>query len=346
MSMKEEFISNPLMEKRKRSLPGVTFRLPSRGEIYKKGVLADNVENGEMVVYPMRLREELKMKSFDSIFQGSAVSETISYCVPEVLTPEELCPTDIDYLITAIKKQSHGNDFLYKDVCMKIEKLVDRSKLIQESVEQEFEESQRTSKYEESLDDIGEQLRNLDNQIGKENTKVENKEREFDPVLDNENNTGIVSKFCEFKIPLSHFLDSSTEIDPDLYEEKKRFDFKGFDIELQQISFKAFKEISNLRLQDNPHAMGEEKYFEYVNKFSNVNLARRIRVVDNIENQDQIEEWVNSFSLEDRSELLDRIADAFNWGIDFNYTITCSACGKSKDIDMSYLNPLYFFLTS
>lgn len=346
--MTEEIKLNPLLEKRKRSMPGVTFRLPSRGEIYPKGVLADNVQDGEVVVYPMRLREELKMKSLDSIFQGTAVSETISYSVPDVLKPELLCPTDIDYLLTAIKKQTHGNDFLYKDVCMKIENLVDRSKLVLENASKEFEEENRSLETSQNLDDISNQLRELDEKVNEESPEEENpeEEKEFDPVEDNENNLGSNSKFCEFNIPLSHFLDTATEIDPEKYDELKRFEFKGFDIEIQQINFESFKEISNLRLQDRPDVMGENQYLDYVTLFSNLNLARRIRSVDNIEDQDMIEEWINTFSLDERADLLEKITKAFDWGIDFNYKLTCSACGKSKDLDMSYINPLYFFLTS
>jgi len=338
--------TNPLLEKRRRSMPGVTFRLPSRGEIYPKGVLADNVQDGEVVVYPMRLREELKMKSLDSIFQGSAVSETISYSVPEVLDPELLCPTDIDYLLTAIKKQTHGNDLQYKDVCMKIENLVDRSKLVLENVSKEFEEENRQLESIQNLDEISDQLRELNESVNDKSSEEEEEEKEFDPVEDNINNLGSNSKFCEFQIPLSHFLDTSKEIDPEKYEESKRFEFKGFDVEIQQLNFKSFKEISNLRLQDRPGAMGENQYLDYVTLFSNLNLARRIRSVDNIEDQSMIEEWINTFNLDERAELLERITKVFDWGIDFNYKLTCSTCGKSKDLDMSYINPLYFFLTS
>jgi len=344
--MEQNIQTNPLVEKRKRALPGVTFRIPSRGEIYQPGVLAEHVVDGEVLVYPMRLREELKMKSLDSIFQGSAVSETVSYCVPDVLKPELLCPTDIDYLMTAIKKQTHGDNFRYKDICMKIEKMVDRSKVLEETAVEEFEELQRSPEPESNLDNISEQLRTLDNAVDDTNGEAEGKEeRPFDPVLDNVNNLGTISKFCEFDIPLSHFIDTVKELDPEIYEEKKRFEFMGFDIELQQISFNSFKEISNLRLKENPEEMAENQYFDYINKFSNINIARRIRLVDNISDQTQIEEWVDSFNLDERIKLLGTITSAYDWGINFDYTLSCSSCGKTKKLDMSYLNPLYFFLT-
>jgi len=341
--------NNPLLEKRRRSLPGVTFRMPSRGEIYKPGVLSDDVKDGEVVVYPMRLREELKMKSLDSIFQGSAVSETISYSVPQVLLPEKLCPTDIDYLMTAIKKQTHGEEFTYKDVCMKIEHLVDRTTILEDSVESEFEEMDRPIRPDDSLDSIGEKLKSFDKvgsgDVTDDEDGVEEKQ-EFDPVLDNKNNMGENSKFCQFIIPLSHFMNTAKELNPDEYEEKKRLTFRTFGVEIKQINFLDYKEISNLRLKDDPNKMGEEAYYEYINKFSNVNIARRIQSVDNIDDPVLIEEWVDSLSLEERTELFTEISKAFEWGIDFDYTLACETCGKTKDIDMSYINPLYFFLTS
>lgn len=346
--MTEEQKINPLLDKRKRSLPGVTFRLPSKGEIYDKGVLSDDVEDGEVLVFSMRLREELKMKSLDSIFQGTAVSDTISFCVPQVLNPHELCPTDIDYLLTAIKKQTHGDIFKYKDVCMKIEDLVDRGEILQEQAEKEFEEAERSLNPDKAtLDELNERLKviNEEEDTEVENPSTEKEEREFDPVLDNVNNLGDTSKFCEFDVPLSHFINTAKEIDPEVWDEKKRFQFQGFDIELKQITFTALKEISNLRLKDDPSSMSEEEYYEYVNKFSNVNIARRIKVVDNIDDPDLIEEWVDSFGLEERTELFEKISEAFDWGIDFNYTLQCQTCGKVKELDMSYINPLYFFLT-
>jgi len=342
-----EITVNPLLEKRKRALPGVTYRLPSRGIIYPPGVLAENVVDGEVVVYPMRLREELKMKSLDSIFQGSAVSETIAYCVPEVLEPNMLCPTDIDYLLTAIKKQTHGEDFIYKDVCMKIEHLVNKAEIIKEAAESEFEETERVDSQRNELDDASDFINKLNAENKKdEEGEEEEPEREFDPVLDNINNLGENSKLCEFRIPLSHFLTSAKEIDESLFEEQKVFEFNGFEIEVQPITFEAYKEISNLRLKDRPDVMGEEKYFDYIVEFANINISRRIKRVDNVTDQKMIEEFVNSLSTKERTEILDRMEKIFDWGIDFEYNLQCASCGKTKKLDMSHINPLYFFLIS
>lgn len=108
---------NPLLEKLKKKIPGETFRLPSRGMFYRDSELDPEVENGEIVIYPMTTIDELKMRSPDMLFQGTAITEVIASCVPQILKPERLIASDVDYVLTALRKVSYGPLLPIKHKC-------------------------------------------------------------------------------------------------------------------------------------------------------------------------------------------------------------------------------------
>ncbi len=99
---------NPLIEKLKKKIPGETFRLPSRGLFYKDSELDTEVEDGEIVIYPMTTVDELTMRSSDMLFQGTAITEVIGRCVPQILKPGRLIASDVDYVLTCLRKVSYG----------------------------------------------------------------------------------------------------------------------------------------------------------------------------------------------------------------------------------------------
>jgi len=322
---------NPLIEKSRAAIPGVVFRLPSRGKIYDEGVLDEGVEEGEVLVYPMRLKEELKMKSVDSILQGTAVSDSIKYCVPEVLDPLKLCPEDVDYLITTIKKMTHGSTFKFKDTCMKLE---DHTNIpTPDNALSEMSEENRTSNIE------------LPEDVSQDDSEgSENKADTQDAIKkENINNLGENSSVCEFNVSLDFFLNNAKELNIDEYKEKNALTLNGFNIEFHPITFEAFKELNTLNLKDQTK-MDDEEYFNFINEFSNVNIARRIKKVDDISDPNIISEWVETLSLSDREKIFNKVAELQDWGIDFSYNIKCNTCGKTKKTDQSYINPLYFFL--
>lgn len=112
---------NPLLEKLKKKFPGESFRLPSRGLFYTNGELDPEVEEGEVVVYPMTTTDELAMRSPDMLFQGTAITQTIAHCVPQVLKPERLIASDVDYLLTCLRKVSYGPYLPISHKCPKCE---------------------------------------------------------------------------------------------------------------------------------------------------------------------------------------------------------------------------------
>ncbi len=106
MNPQVEVSANPLLEKVK--VPGRIFQLPSAGVLYKNGELADNVENGEVHVYPMTALDEIHMKNPDMLFSGKAISIVFRHCIPDIKKPEELFAKDIDALMVYLRNVTYG----------------------------------------------------------------------------------------------------------------------------------------------------------------------------------------------------------------------------------------------
>lgn len=330
--MSENKKENPLIAKQKNKsrIPGVVFRLPSLGVFYENtDILSEDVIDGEVLIYPMRLRDELHMKAVDAIFQGSAITDTISYCVPQVNRPEKMVSEDVDYLLTVIKKLTHGNTISYKQECLKKEQPESDSKTVAEEMAlKELDDSAREETYnlKEKLES-GEEF-NID-------LKAENESKREIIEIDN----GI----CEFFIPIDHFIQNCKPLNPESIKEQLTFMFEEYEIESKPITFEEFKEISTIKLK-NEKGMNNKEFADHVTNFSNANLRARIKRVDDIEDKEIINEWIETLTLKQRSEIFKKMEVGLKWGIDFEYEIECPKCGLKKKTDQSYLNPLYFFL--
>lgn len=101
--------TNPLIVKMNRVIQGQTFRLPSRGHFYKNGELDNEVVDGEIRIYPVTTIEEIMLRSYDLLYQGTAISNVFSRCVPQIKKPMDLLAKDVDYILTALRKVSYGN---------------------------------------------------------------------------------------------------------------------------------------------------------------------------------------------------------------------------------------------
>lgn len=100
---------NPLLDGIN-TIPGETFRLPSGGLFYTNEELSENVNNGEVHVYPMKTVDELIMKSPDKILTGKAIEEVFGRCIPDIKKPNELLANDVDYLMAALRVVSYGEE--------------------------------------------------------------------------------------------------------------------------------------------------------------------------------------------------------------------------------------------
>ena len=98
--------NNPLKQYFRR--PAVYLRLPSGGTGYKPGVV--NIpDSGELPVYPMTAIDEITAKTPDALFNGSAVTEIIKSCVPDIKDPWAITSVDLDSILIAIKAAAGGD---------------------------------------------------------------------------------------------------------------------------------------------------------------------------------------------------------------------------------------------
>lgn len=113
---------NPLLS-RLNKIPGTTVRLPSRGLFYNDGELDEECVDGEVVLFPMTITDELLMRSPDMLFQGIAIESVIQRCSPQIKKPLSLLVGDIDYILTQLRRISYGSHIpiSYECSCAKTE---------------------------------------------------------------------------------------------------------------------------------------------------------------------------------------------------------------------------------
>jgi hypothetical protein len=98
--------NNPLKQYFRR--PSVYMKLPSNGQGYPKGTL-DMPETGELPVYPMTAIDEITSRTPDALFNGTAVADLISSCVPNIKDPWSVPNIDLDAILVAIKAASSSS---------------------------------------------------------------------------------------------------------------------------------------------------------------------------------------------------------------------------------------------
>jgi len=106
--------NNPLRQYFRR--PSIYLKLPSKGIGYPPGVL-NITDTGEFAVYPMTAIDEITSKTPDALFNGSAVTDIIKSCIPDIIDPWQLQSTDLDAVLIAIKSASQGNDLEIQTEC-------------------------------------------------------------------------------------------------------------------------------------------------------------------------------------------------------------------------------------
>lgn len=99
--------SNPLIENR---IPGGKFQLPSLGVFYENGEFSPEVQNGEVLVYPMTAFDEIIIKTPDLLLDGTAIERVIRRCVPQIEKPLQLLSKDLDFLLICIRSVSFGQE--------------------------------------------------------------------------------------------------------------------------------------------------------------------------------------------------------------------------------------------
>ena len=87
--------------------PKLHVRLPSGAKYYPPGTL-DLPESGEVAIYPLTAKDELLLKTPDSLMNGTATADVIKSCVPQIKNPWYMPSLDVDALIIAIRIATYG----------------------------------------------------------------------------------------------------------------------------------------------------------------------------------------------------------------------------------------------
>jgi hypothetical protein len=107
---------NPLKQYFRR--PTIYIKLPSGGKNYGPGVI-NMPANEELPVYPMTAIDEITTRTPDALFNGSAVADLITSCVPNITDPWSLNNIDLDAVLIGIRTAAGGNKIEIQTTCPK-----------------------------------------------------------------------------------------------------------------------------------------------------------------------------------------------------------------------------------
>ena len=110
--------NNPLKQYFRR--PALYLKLPSGGQGYPEGAI-DLPDNGELPIYPMTAIDEITCRTPDALYNGTAVTEVIRSCVPNIKDPWSITSIDLDPLLIAVKIATNGNKMEVDTTCPKCE---------------------------------------------------------------------------------------------------------------------------------------------------------------------------------------------------------------------------------
>jgi hypothetical protein len=110
--------NNPLRQYFRR--PAVYIKLPSGGKYYTAEVV-DIPESGELPVYPMTAIDEISVRTPDALYNGTAVRDLISSCIPNIKNPWLINSSDLDAVLLAIKAASGQENLDIESTCPECE---------------------------------------------------------------------------------------------------------------------------------------------------------------------------------------------------------------------------------
>jgi hypothetical protein len=114
--------NNPLKQYFRR--PSIYLKLPSGGKMYAPGVVTIP-ESGELPVYPMTAIDEISSKTPDALYNGSAMSDIIKSCIPDIKDPWAINSIDLDAILIAIRAAAGGDDMSISSECPSCKEIAD-----------------------------------------------------------------------------------------------------------------------------------------------------------------------------------------------------------------------------
>jgi len=114
--------NNPLKQYFRR--PALYLRLPSEGKYYPEGVVTIP-ESGELPVYPMTAIDEITSKTPDALYNGTAMADIITSCIPDIKNPWAINSMDFDAILIAIRAAGGGAEMDINSQCPNCQEFAD-----------------------------------------------------------------------------------------------------------------------------------------------------------------------------------------------------------------------------
>ena len=147
------------------------------------------------------------------------------------------------------------------------------------------------------------------------------------------------AKQHHYDIDVTDFIKRTRRIDPTVAD--KRFTTEmpnGQRVTVEPIRFGHFVEVMQLDADRRDQVMTPEQQRDRTVR----SLARVVRQVDEITDEEMIVQWLSNIRPEFLRKIEDKIEETVQWGTDFNTTVKCHDCGKPFTFDLP-MNPLAFF---
>lgn len=87
--------------------PKISLSLPSRGAFYPNGSLEVS-ETGQYPVFSMTARDEIAMKTPDSLVNGQSTVDVIQSCIPNIKNAWDIPTIDLDIILIGIRIATYG----------------------------------------------------------------------------------------------------------------------------------------------------------------------------------------------------------------------------------------------
>jgi len=111
-----EKMTNPLSQYFRQ--PAIYIKLPSGGDFYPEGTL-NMPANNELPVLPMTAIDEITYRTPDALFNGTAVSNVIQSCLPDIKDGWVVPSTDLDTILVGIRIATYGHELEVNCTCPK-----------------------------------------------------------------------------------------------------------------------------------------------------------------------------------------------------------------------------------
>jgi hypothetical protein len=110
--------SNPLLKHFRQ--PAIYINLPGKALPYMDNTV-DMPVTGEVPVYPMTTKDEITIRTPDSLINGTCVVDVVQSCIPAIKNAWNMPSVDIDAALIAIRIASYGHEMELKVKCPQCE---------------------------------------------------------------------------------------------------------------------------------------------------------------------------------------------------------------------------------